>query len=255
MFGTKCSACNKFVEGEVVTALGSTYHQKCFVCARCRQPFPTGEKVTFTGKECLCAKCIQIPVVNSAAPESPTNLTRITCTGTRNRSTLDPCRSVIVLEPSNGGGYCSWMNLVYVCRGMTAVNWYFCDLENAMNQPIPLSVKPVLHPGYQGLGLLNAAPNTIFQQDNARPHVAPRTNSLTGFDILPWQANSPDLNPIVHLWDLIGRDMNRGPLAQTVDDLLQRYSTCGPHVAHRIFLSGPVMSRCNNKLNYLRTMH
>ncbi|PRD27682.1 UNVERIFIED_CONTAM: Actin-binding LIM protein 1 [Trichonephila clavipes] len=76
MFGTKCSACNKFVEGEVVTALGSTYHQKCFVCARCRQPFPTGEKVTFTGKECLCAKCIQIPVVNSAAPESPTNLTR-----------------------------------------------------------------------------------------------------------------------------------------------------------------------------------
>ncbi|GIY35920.1 actin-binding LIM protein 1 [Caerostris extrusa] len=36
IFGTKCAACNKFVEGEVVTALGSTYHQKCFVCGRCR---------------------------------------------------------------------------------------------------------------------------------------------------------------------------------------------------------------------------
>ncbi|GFX81524.1 hypothetical protein TNCV_4509301 [Trichonephila clavipes] len=28
-----------------------------------------------------------------------------------------------------------------------------------------------------------------------------------------------DLNLIEHLWDLIRRDMNRGPLAQTVNDL------------------------------------
>ncbi|GIY08705.1 actin-binding LIM protein 3 [Caerostris darwini] len=76
IFGTKCAACNKFVEGEVVTALGSTYHQKCFVCGRCRQPFPPGEKVTFTGKECLCSKCIQIPIVDSTVSESPTNLVR-----------------------------------------------------------------------------------------------------------------------------------------------------------------------------------
>jgi actin-binding LIM protein len=46
------------VEGEVVSALGNTFHQKCFTCARCRKPFPTGERVTFTGKNCLCQKCI-----------------------------------------------------------------------------------------------------------------------------------------------------------------------------------------------------
>jgi len=35
-FGTKCAICDDYVEGEVVSALGNTYHQKCFTCARCR---------------------------------------------------------------------------------------------------------------------------------------------------------------------------------------------------------------------------
>ncbi|XP_067142769.1 actin-binding LIM protein 2-like isoform X1 [Centruroides vittatus] len=68
LFGIRCAGCNDYVEGDVVTALGNTYHQKCFSCASCRQIFPTGEKVTFTGKECLCSKCIQIPV-RSQSPE------------------------------------------------------------------------------------------------------------------------------------------------------------------------------------------
>ena len=64
-FGTKCSKCNTFVEGEVVTALGKTYHQSCFKCAGCKKPFPTGERVTFTGKNCLCQMC-----ANLQSPES-----------------------------------------------------------------------------------------------------------------------------------------------------------------------------------------
>lgn len=57
---------------QVVTALGKTYHQKCFTCARCRQPFPSGEKVTYTGKEVLCPKCVQIPVRDATPKTSPT---------------------------------------------------------------------------------------------------------------------------------------------------------------------------------------
>jgi actin-binding LIM protein len=30
--------------------------------SRCRQPFPSGQRVTYTGKEVLCQKCVQIPV-------------------------------------------------------------------------------------------------------------------------------------------------------------------------------------------------
>ena len=58
-FGTKCFKCSEYVEGEVVSALGNTYHQKCFTCARCQKPFPTGERVTFVGKKCFCQNCIK----------------------------------------------------------------------------------------------------------------------------------------------------------------------------------------------------
>ncbi|KAK8733631.1 hypothetical protein OTU49_006398 [Cherax quadricarinatus] len=72
-FGQRCTTCGLYVEGEVVSALGNSYHQKCFTCARCRQPFPTGERVTYTGKECLCQRCLHIPVVDSQSPSrSPT---------------------------------------------------------------------------------------------------------------------------------------------------------------------------------------
>ncbi|CAK1594280.1 unnamed protein product, partial [Parnassius mnemosyne] len=56
-FGTRCAACNQYVEGEVVSALGNTYHQKCFTCARCKRAFPSGEKVTYTGSEVICGEC------------------------------------------------------------------------------------------------------------------------------------------------------------------------------------------------------
>ncbi|CAG0890750.1 unnamed protein product [Cyprideis torosa] len=57
--GTKCAGCGEFVEGEVVSALGKYFHQRCFVCCRCRQPFPAGEKVNLAGgTDCICMRCI-----------------------------------------------------------------------------------------------------------------------------------------------------------------------------------------------------
>uniref|UniRef100_A0A8C0VSW2 Actin-binding LIM protein 2 n=2 Tax=Cyanistes caeruleus TaxID=156563 RepID=A0A8C0VSW2_CYACU len=57
LYGTRCFSCEEFIEGEVVSALGKTYHPDCFVCAVCRLPFPAGDRVTFNGKECICQKC------------------------------------------------------------------------------------------------------------------------------------------------------------------------------------------------------
>ncbi|KAL6487931.1 hypothetical protein MHYP_G00045570 [Metynnis hypsauchen] len=57
--GTRCNACGEFVEGEVVTALGKTYHPACFVCTICKRPFPAGDRVTFNGKDCLCQYCAE----------------------------------------------------------------------------------------------------------------------------------------------------------------------------------------------------
>ncbi|XP_070118885.1 actin-binding LIM protein 2 isoform X25 [Equus caballus] len=71
LYGTRCFSCDQFIEGEVVSALGRTYHPDCFVCAVCRLPFPPGDRVTFNGKECVCQKCSLPPVVaGSSAPLS-----------------------------------------------------------------------------------------------------------------------------------------------------------------------------------------
>ncbi|XP_070469489.1 actin-binding LIM protein 2 isoform X32 [Equus przewalskii] len=71
LYGTRCFSCDQFIEGEVVSALGKTYHPDCFVCAVCRLPFPPGDRVTFNGKECVCQKCSLPPVAaGSSAPLS-----------------------------------------------------------------------------------------------------------------------------------------------------------------------------------------
>nr|XP_040037431.1 actin-binding LIM protein 2 isoform X10 [Gasterosteus aculeatus aculeatus] len=68
LYGTRCFSCQDFIEGEVVSALGKTYHPGCFVCAYCKQPFPAGDRVTFNGKECICQKCTQPLAASSPAP-------------------------------------------------------------------------------------------------------------------------------------------------------------------------------------------
>ncbi|XP_065770521.1 actin-binding LIM protein 2 isoform X1 [Muntiacus reevesi] len=68
LYGTRCFSCDRFIEGEVVSALGKTYHPDCFVCAVCRSPFPPGDRVTFNGKECVCQKCSLPKSAGSSVP-------------------------------------------------------------------------------------------------------------------------------------------------------------------------------------------
>lgn len=51
LYGTRCDRCDSFITGEVVSALGRTYHPKCFVCSVCRYP-GTLTKTHSTDKYC-----------------------------------------------------------------------------------------------------------------------------------------------------------------------------------------------------------
>ncbi|GFT40701.1 transposable element Tc1 transposase [Trichonephila clavipes] len=55
---------------------------------------------------------------------------------------------------------------------------------------------------------------SIFQQDNARPHVAKTVRvfcSAQHVQFLPCPAYSPDMSPIEHVWYLVGRRLARDP--------------------------------------------
>ncbi|KFM65549.1 Transposable element Tc1 transposase, partial [Stegodyphus mimosarum] len=49
-------------------------------------------------------------------------------------------------------------------------------------------------------------PGGIFQQDNPRPHTPHISlDCFRAVDTLPWPARSPDLSPIEHVYDMVGR--------------------------------------------------
>ncbi|UYV63718.1 hypothetical protein LAZ67_2005416 [Cordylochernes scorpioides] len=67
-------------------------------------------------------------------------------------------------------------------------------------------LRPVTLPYLQGV------PNALYQQDNARPHTARISQqALQDVQMLPWPLYSPDLSPIEHVWDIIGRRLHALP--------------------------------------------
>ncbi|GFV39131.1 transposable element Tcb1 transposase, partial [Trichonephila clavipes] len=97
------------------------------------------------------------------------------------------------------------------------------------------------------LPMLSSRPGAIYQQDNARPHTARLSQQcLQGYDVLPWPARSPDLSPIEHVCDALGRqlqpsrdtgeltaqmqrlwqDLPQGVISDLIESMPRRISAC-----------------------------
>lgn len=78
-------------------------------------------------------------------------------------------------------------------------------------------LRPVLLP------LLNEYHGVVFQQDNARPHIAQISRNIlqkAEVEVISWQARFADLNPIEHVWNTMGRRLGKfQPQANTLVEL------------------------------------
>ncbi|KAL0161232.1 hypothetical protein M9458_044957, partial [Cirrhinus mrigala] len=85
----------------------------------------------------------------------------------------------------------------------------------------------------------------IFQHDLAPAHSAKTTGkwfSDHGITVLNWPANSPDLNPIENLWDIVKRKL-RDARPNTLDELKAAieasWASITPQQCHRLIASMP----------------
>ena len=83
--------------------------------------------------------------------------------------------------------------------------------------------------------------HAVLMHDNARPHVARICRQFlnrNNINVLPWPAVSPDMNPIEHIWDYLGRKVrargNVHNLRDLENALIQEWNN-NPNVVIRLY--------------------
>lgn len=121
---------------------------------------------------------------------------------------------------AGGGGIMLWGTFSWASPGPVVV------VERTMNATGYLNIiADQLHPY---MASVFPAGNGIFQQDNAPCHKAKivlewfREHDAE-FQLMSWPPNSPDINPIEHIWDVMGRQLRgQRPPIRNIPDLRDR---------------------------------
>ncbi|GBN41751.1 hypothetical protein AVEN_129756-1 [Araneus ventricosus] len=89
--------------------------------------------------------------------------------------------------------------------------------------------------------------DSLFMDDNARQHRARLVRSYLESETIPqmgWPARSPDLNPIEHVWDMLGRripsrSVRPGTLHELQQALLQEWALLPQQAINDTIVSMP----------------
>lgn len=113
-----------------------------------------------------------------------------------------------------GGSVCVWGGVTW--NGRTDL--IRIDGNLTARRYIDEILRPVVTP------FINQHPGYLFQQDNARPHTAYITRAYfnaNNINLLQWPSRSPDLAPIEHVWDYLGRHARERHDVSTRDRMWQ----------------------------------
>ncbi|GFX52085.1 transposable element Tcb1 transposase [Trichonephila clavipes] len=70
---------------------------------------------------------------------------------------------------------------------------------------------------------MQQSPGAIFQQDNARRHTARVSQDcLCTVTTFPWPSRSPDLSPVEHIWNHLGRRVGHPTSLNELEARLQQ---------------------------------
>lgn len=134
----------------------------------------------------------------------------------RHRKTAYSEQNIVGTTAFGGGGVTVWGCFSYDCKlDLYVLNGNMTGLKYRDDV-----IQNIVVPHFDNHRL---ATRPVFMDDNARPHRARVVTDLLrqeAIDTLQWPAMSPDMNPIEHLWDVIGRKIQaRNPPCQNLNQL------------------------------------